>query len=165
MMNKKLLNILFLISIIVYATSCKQNDDLTANEKLKNEVAEFEYIAYGTSFGECAGYCVKKVEVSGTKIIFEKKSWNFEEYPIVTITDSNNEKSWKELSEKVDYDNFQQLSPIIGCPDCADGGAEWLEIKKEDVVYKVIFEYDNEPEEVQSYIQNLRSLLESYKEQ
>jgi hypothetical protein len=36
---------------------------------------------------------------------------------------------------------------------------------KNYVVYKVTFEYGNEPEAVKDYIQVLRDLLESYREQ
>jgi hypothetical protein len=164
--NKRLLNLLFVFLSLTLVFSCKQEDDLSIEEsKLKGAIADYEYIKYGTSFGECYGYCRKEVEISSSKIIFEKKSWNLEDYPIVTITDLNNEESWKNLLEKIDYESFQQLTPIIGCPDCADGGAEWLEIKKNYVVYKVTFEYGNEPEAVKDYIQVLRDLLESYREQ
>ncbi len=166
-MNKRLLNLLLVFLTLTLAFSCKQDDDLSIEEesKLKGVLSEYEYIEYGTSFGMCGGYCIKKVKISSSKVVFEKKSWNLEEYPIVTITDLNNEESWKNLLDKVNYENFQQLPPVLGCPDCADGGAEWLEIKKNDVVYKVTFEYGNEPEEVKVYIQVLRDLLNSYNDQ
>ncbi|NJO89151.1 MAG: hypothetical protein HC831_09475 [Chloroflexia bacterium] len=131
-MNKRLLNLLLVFLTLTLALSCKQDDDLSIEEKskLKGTLLDCEYIEYGTSFGECYGYCIRKVNISSSKIVFEKKSWNLEDYPIVTITDLNNEESWKNLFDKVNYESFQQLPPILGCPDCADGGAEWLEIKK-----------------------------------
>jgi len=56
--------------------------------------------------------------------------------------------------------SFFKLPETIGCPDCADGGAEWLEIillngKK----HKVTFEYRNEPTQLKNQIIKLREIL------
>ncbi len=165
-MNKKLLIIFSALFAVVLISNCNQDNDLVIDEKYKSGGAELEYIEYGTSFGMCAGYCMKKITISDSKIIFEKKSWNIEEYPIVTITESYNQSDWINLLTKVDYESFQELNPIIGCPDCADGGAEWIELKKlNGEAYKVTFEYGNEPEVLQNFIQDLKELLSSYSEQ
>ncbi len=34
--------------------------------------------------------------------------------------------------KSIDYESFKKLNEIVGCPDCADGGAEWVEIMKGD---------------------------------
>ena len=38
-------------------------------------------------------------------------------------------------------DSFFILDERIGCPDCADGGSEWIEIGTKNKIYKVTFEY------------------------
>jgi hypothetical protein len=38
------------------------------------------------------------------------------------------------------------MDTVIGCPDCADGGAEWLELGFEKEVKRVTFEYMHEPD-------------------
>ena len=37
-------------------------------------------------------------------------------------------------------DSFFILEERIGCPDCADGGSEWIEILANNKTYKVTFE-------------------------
>ena len=62
----------------------------------------------------------------------------------------------------MDFVVFRNLEEVIGCPDCADGGAEWIEITTKDLNHKVTFEYNNEPEEMQDYIEILREFIKKY---
>ena len=43
-------------------------------EEEKEESSQVEYLSYGTSFGECLGYCVREIIVSGG-ITFTKSGW------------------------------------------------------------------------------------------
>ena len=64
--------------------------------------------------------------------------------------------------EDMDLKEVHAMDDIIGCPDCADGGAEWLELGFEDRVKRVTFEYMNEPEQLGDIIPELRILMESF---
>ena len=48
------------------------------------------------------------------------------------------------------------------CPDCADGGAEWVELGFENKVKRVTFEYMKEPEELKTLIPSLRELMAGF---
>jgi hypothetical protein len=54
-----------------------------------------------------------------------------------------------------------QLDSIFGCPDCADGGAEWIEINTIDKKHKITFEFGKEPEELKSLLGYLKTCLKS----
>ena len=56
-----------------------------------------------------------------------------------------NEKAWDSLTAAVDKRSFEKLDSIIGCPDCADGGAEWIQIEYGGKKKKVTFDYGNAP--------------------
>jgi hypothetical protein len=56
------------------------------------------------------------------------------------------------------------LDSIIGCPDCADGGAEWFEIVTNDTVERVTIEYGDSLEGLNNYIDLLRSVRHSFQE-
>ncbi len=58
----------------------------------------------------------------------------------------------------VDENIIQALPKTIGCPDCADGGAEWIEIQSIDIHKKVTFEYLNEPNSLTALVTELREL-------
>ena len=52
----------------------------------------------------------------------------------------------------------------IDCPDCADGGAEWIQIQTTDTLKKVLFEYGDSLVAIQPLLDKMRSLREQYNE-
>ena len=56
----------------------------------------------------------------------------------------------------IDLNKFYQLPSKVGCPDCDDGGEEWIEIGTKDKIHKVRFEYRHK-------IESLNGLLEQLK--
>jgi len=49
---------------------------------------------------------------------------------------------WDTLMAKYEQSNFSQLGEKIGCPDCTDRGAEWLEIVRNNgLKKKITFDY------------------------
>ncbi len=132
-------------------------------DELNKSYQDFEYIKYGISFGECLGYCKRSIDISDSDITFMKKGWEIEgTLPDITLTEPLDDKFWTQLIEKIDFADFSRLDSIIGCPDCADGGAEWIEIKKAGQVHKIIFENRNEPKAVKDYIGILRTYLQPF---
>lgn len=152
----RLNNLTFGLIFIIILTGCEKNEN-------DNFSSDFEFVKYGTSFGECLGYCKNDIYVKNTEIDFHKSGWDLEGLlPEISNTENIDTKYWTELIEKINYDSFSSLDSIIGCPDCADGGAEWIEIKSKGKSYKVIFEYRNEPSETKEYIGYLRTYLNTF---
>ena len=116
-------------------------------------------INYGTSFGFCIGFCNRSISIRESKIDFAK-SGRDSATKVCDKAASNEE--WNLLVKSIDYIKFSKLDTIIGCPDCADGGAEWIEIKSGDKKHKVVFEYGHAPKESEAYIETLRSELKSF---
>jgi len=128
-------------------------------ENLTN--SEIIQIKYGTSFGECTGYCKHDLVMKSNAVIYNCSSWNASIQPI-THTDFLNAATWDGLKISLNTKDFFNLPSTIGCPDCADGGAEWLEINlKNGNTHKVTFEYNNEPALLKNYILKLREMLSS----
>lgn len=131
-------------------------------EEMKNEPGQVTYLSYGTSFGECLGYCKKEIVVSGG-ITFTKSGWNVvgllpdSSCSIVFVRDP-----LPDYLDDIDLDIFLAMDETIGCPDCADGGAEWLELGFEDEVKRVTFEYMNEPDAFKDIIPALREAMAQF---
>lgn len=152
-MNSMKLKIITGLVLITLLSGCEITD----------QVNDFDYVKYGTSFGECLGYCINSVTISDALIIYEKKGWDIGgQLPDYQATDTTVYKLWNKLQESVNYSGFIKLDEVIGCPDCADGGAEWIEIKSDGKVHRTTFEYRNEPDEVKGYIDYLRECLGLY---
>ncbi len=131
----------------------------------KEEVANpmrVEYLSYGTSFGECLGYCVREIVVSGD-ITFTKSGWSIEgSLPDSSCSLVFIKSPLPDYLDDINLDVFLEMDETIGCPDCADGGAEWLELGFENEIKRVSFEYMNEPEELKNIIPSLRELMEGF---
>jgi len=121
--------------------------------------SEIIRVKYGTSFGECIGYCKHDLDMKIGEIIYNCSGWNTNVQPI-TRTEVLSTAIWDGMKININVPDFFALPTTIGCPDCADGGAEWLEIElKNGNTHKVTFEYNNEPALLKSYIIKLREML------
>ena len=122
------------ISILTSCSTSKDSNSIT-------------YIKHGSSFGMCRGYCYSESTYTKTEKIAFSKAYgrtNPEEFPDKSDTTGLNVKIWDELVNSFVVDSFFKLDETIGCPDCADRGSEWLEIKTKKKVYKVTFDYGKE---------------------
>lgn len=144
-MKSKLLFILFGAGII-----CGCNNDSAPNNLTS--------IEYGLSFGFCVGYCTQVVGVSPSQVSKTLTPQHDESLSEKTCTESIN--TFEQLIGKIDIPAFVLLDDIIGCPDCADGGAEWVEITTEDFTKRVVFEWNNEPSELAEILVDLRAYHE-----
>jgi len=125
----------------------------------KDIIPEDTIIRYGTTFGFCAGYCKRTISLTQTSTHFEKSSWTDKDtYPDIQCNEEFSK--WSNLRSKINLKNFNNMDEVIGCPDCADGGAEWIEITSGETSHKVTFEYGKAPGAFSSYIELLRNELE-----
>lgn len=129
-----------LLSILFFSCGKKDNSEITK-------------IIHGTSFGECYGYCLTNTEYDASTYYFEKRSWFIDEAEYPSIACSETAIMWEDLSSSINFEEFQTLEEVIGCPDCADGGAEFIEIITDDGTYKVTYEYNTPPEMLESLLQ------------
>lgn len=136
---------------------------LSCTYELDSRIAK---INYGTSFGECVGFCRKQLSVNADSVHFTAFC-DACTTPFLQRKDSIRKPTkvqWDSLRSIIPVNDFNKLAPVIGCPDCADGGAEWLElILTSGEKHKVTFEYNNEPTELRQYIPQLRRLMSTYK--
>ncbi|WP_425390316.1 hypothetical protein [Ekhidna sp.] len=143
----KLLSVLF-VFLAALITNCQE-------QVQSSEVTKIEF---GTSFGMCAGYCTQILSLTKGEI---------SKTVIPRLDDDLTEKSctasydgFNLVTSKIDLTEFLALEETIGCPNCADGGAEWIEITTVNGSKKVTYEYGKEPGSVKSFIKELREQYE-----
>ncbi|MDA3953513.1 MAG: hypothetical protein PF485_07690 [Bacteroidales bacterium] len=153
---KKIFRFLIIIISIQLLYSCEADEDLLTYD------SEIVSVAYGTTFGECIGYCDRTLEIIGTDINFKATGLTATgDLPEIDISGTISIVDWERLVNSIEFLIFRNMEEVIGCPDCTDGGTEWIEITTDELCHKVIFEFDNEPEEILNYIEELRNLMES----
>ena len=99
---------------------------------------ELKQLIYGQYAGECGGYCIFEVLITPNIIVLTKRGWgNY--VPEIIMRSTNIEEDWEKLIELVDYPLFESFPTVIGCPDCADQGGEFIEILYEEKTKRIDF--------------------------
>lgn len=144
--------ILLISSLFLF--SCEDADVLSDEE--------VPSIKYGTSFGFCVGYCLTDLEVSTDRLYYVNYGHDNSVSP-ETKTMIYTQKKYLDILSLVDQEKFLALDPVIGCPDCADGGAEWIEMTIGNRTKKVTFEYGKEIEGIEDLTLKLREIVSELK--
>ena len=123
--------------------------------KTESDIIE---IRYGSQFGMCEGYCYSEIVYSPKSEISISKAWGDTTLnPTKMETKELSQARWNKLISSVDFNDFSSLEKTIGCPDCADGGESWVEIKTSLKSYKVNYEYGNIPEPLKKLIKEIKN--------
>lgn len=151
---------LILAALLLTLCSCQQKASLPTSPVVKgNEKGEAMRIRYGTSFGMCYGYCQKTLQVDSLAFLYTQFSpRDTVKFPTKTESGSLSLSEWNCLMNSFAMADFMKLDTIIGCPDCADGGAEWIEITQNGITRKVTFENGATIASIQKLIDKLRRL-------
>ena len=86
----------------------------------------------------------------------------YDEFLDLLLTDNLNQEAWQQLINLIDIEYFQSLDDVYDCPDCADGGAEFIEIIYDGVAKQVTFEAYTEIDGIQAFTILLRDLRADY---
>jgi len=98
-------------------------------------------LASGTSFGMCLGHCMTELVVDSTTVWFIETSRDERTHPTRVRSIPLPLSEWTRLRGLVDPTVFTGLAGVHGCPDCADGGAEWIQIQSPAGPVRVTFEH------------------------
>lgn len=125
------------------------------------EAPGMQQVVSTTSFGMCVGYCSTRLEISEGAAVLTRTSRGArgaQELPDQRFTQTLTPDKWVEITRLVAAAKFDGLPPVIGCPDCADGGAESLTIIGAAVPKTVSFEHGATVEQVQPLLDRVRAL-------
>lgn len=102
------------------------------------------------------------MDVSADKAIFTKTSRTPAQYPAKTCTATITETEWATLKAQANLTLLRKQPATLGCPDCADGGAEFLEIEQGAERYRVTFETGKSIPGFEGLITALRAKRKSF---
>jgi hypothetical protein len=113
-------------------------------------------VLHGTNFGHCRGYCRKDVVFYPDQVDYFEVSVDTARNP-VKVENFKNSAAWKSIADKIDWNKFKDLNESYGCPDCADGGSEYIEIKTVNGTKRVTIEFNKEMPELEPLLTELRA--------
>jgi hypothetical protein len=115
-----------------------------------------------TSFGMCAGYCSTRLELSEAGAVLTRSSRGGRggaALPDQRFEAALAASEWQEISRLAANARIGALPDTIGCPDCADGGAETLTIAGA-TERTITFEHGATIAEAQPLLERVRALRE-----
>lgn len=126
---------------------------------------QIQSVSTGLSFGKCHGYCRQAINITSHPLrVLASKEPNFQQdlYPPIQKTFLITSNEWDSLISDVKLNIFQSLADRIGCPDCADGGAEWIDIVWTTGSKRVTFENRQVIQGLEALLQKLRQMRQQY---
>ncbi|WP_421775389.1 hypothetical protein [Gracilimonas sp.] len=138
----------------MFLSGCSQGDIIESSYTIKS----------GSSFGMCTGPCYQEMSLNESQAVLRVRESKGEGGLSELKVESKRAVSpqeWSEIQSLVDQEALNALPKVIGCPDCADGGAEWVEIRSPGFVKKVTFEYGQPPAQIKELADRLRETRES----
>jgi hypothetical protein len=143
----------FAVAVVLFASTLAGCDVSSPTDP-----GEITAIHAGTSFGFCgATYCITSLEITAGTLVYVEESRQPGVAPRrrqATLTGDE----WEQLVRAVDRDRITALPATVGCPDCADGGAESLEVVGRDWRKAVLFEFGAAMPELQPLLDQVRRL-------
>lgn len=94
-------------------------------------------LTWGSSFGMCVGYCTAELVVTPDRIATLTRSAPRSGEPTLTLRRTIGIAEYADLVAAYDRDALAAADSVYGCPDCADGGAEFVS----DGAHRVAFEF------------------------
>jgi len=141
--------LIVLVSLFAVFTACNTPKPVAVNEEIIS-------VLHGTNFGHCRGYCRKEAVFMENQIEYIESSVDSAKNP-VKVENFKNDSSWKKITDKIDWEKFKSLQESYGCPDCADGGSEYIEIKTTNGTKRVTIEFGKNLIELEPLLTELRS--------
>lgn len=131
----------------------------TACETPKKVVSDDTIISitHGTNFGHCRGYCRKEVIFTEDQVIYSQSGVDSTATPVKSEEFGNSLKDWNKLISLLDLKKFNNMKESYGCPDCADGGSEYIEIKTMKGTKRVTIEYGTAFPDLEPLLTELRT--------
>jgi hypothetical protein len=109
----------------------------------------------------CVGYCTTRLEISEAQAVLVREARGgrgAQNLPEQRIAAPLTPGEWQEIARLAGDTSLDGLPPVVGCPDCADGGAESLTVARADESRSVAFEYGATIAPAQPLLERVRAL-------
>ncbi|PJA54897.1 MAG: hypothetical protein CO167_01260 [Candidatus Marinimicrobia bacterium CG_4_9_14_3_um_filter_48_9] len=115
----------------------------------------------GQQFGLCVSRCKFVATITQTNSSLNGYESVSSSEPYFTDTSPTEQSAWDTLVDRLDWSVLDTMQAVYGCPDCADGGAEWIKVTQNGVIKRITFEYGDTLDAIAPLQLALRNLRES----
>jgi hypothetical protein len=116
-----------------------------------------------TSFGMCVGYCTTRLEITEGEAVLIREARGGRGAPNPAPVPQRfstplTAAEWQEIQRLAAATDLTTVPDVVGCPDCADGGAEGLTIEGPSAAESVSLEFRAELPAAQPLLNRVRAL-------
>lgn len=115
-----------------------------------------------TSFGMCVGYCTTRLEITEGQAVLIREARGGrgapENLPAQRYSTSLTPAEWQDIQRLAANVDFEALPDTVGCPDCADGGAEGLTVEGASAAESVSLEFGASIPQAQPLLERVRAI-------
>lgn len=124
--------------------------------------AQVTRVVSTTSFGMCVGYCTTRLEITEGQAVLTREARGGRgaprDLPEQRFTTQLTSAEWQDIQRLAANVDFDALPDTIGCPDCADGGAEGLTVEGPSGAESVAIEFRAAVPEAQALLDRVRAI-------
>lgn len=117
-----------------------------------------------TSFGMCIGYCTTRLDISEGQAVLIREprggrggAINHHAQP-QRFSRPLSDAEWRDIQRLAAETDLTTVPDVVGCPDCADGGAEGLTIEGPGGAESVSLEFRAALPQAQALLERVRAL-------
>ncbi|MGE0044307.1 MAG: hypothetical protein AB7J28_11385 [Hyphomonadaceae bacterium] len=151
-----------MISRLKFVLACGLVLGLAACTTAAQAPSDVRRIVSTTSFGMCTGYCTTRLEISEGQAVLIREARGgrgaSNNLPEQRFRETLSAGQWAEIASLAANADLSGLPDVIGCPDCADGGAESLTIESSGAPRTVTFEHGATISQAQTLLERVRAL-------
>lgn len=115
-----------------------------------------------TSFGMCVGYCTTELVITEGQAVLTRLPRGGRGVPSTMAPQRSSipltASEWVDIQRLAAQADFDALPDVVGCPDCADGGAEGLTVEDAEGAESVSLEFGANVREVQPLLERVRAI-------
>lgn len=145
----------FVLAAIAWLTAC-------ANTTAAPASATVTRIISTTSFGMCLGYCTTRLEITEGQAVLIREARGGrgapQNLPEQRYTAQLSASEWQDIQRLAANVDFDALPATVGCPDCADGGAEGLTVEGPSGAESVSLEFRAAIPQAQPLLDRVRAI-------
>jgi hypothetical protein len=136
---------------------------LTACATASAPAASVTRVVSTTSFGMCVGYCTTRLEITEGEAVLIREARGGRGAPNPALQPQRyatplTPADWQEIQRLAAATDLTTVPDVVGCPDCADGGAEGLTIEGPSGAESVSLEFRAELPAAQPLLDRVRAL-------
>lgn len=125
----------------------------------KQSDSTIQTLTFGTYYGECFGTCYQSFSFKAGVFAWEQRDYFGGEIQAICQGGQAN-SVWTRLNASFNLVTFMGLDEVIGCPDCADDGASFIEVEIGAEPTRVTFEAGNPPPEMEAFYDEISAFSE-----